>query len=828
MNSKRAVLRLYSCLLLAAALIASSDHAGVRAEDQLSNTWTRCGGPIGGLGYDVRMHPLHPDTMFVTDSFAGVFRSFDGGQNWQPVNNGITIRGGFSGDAIKVFCLTIDPVNPSTVWLGLQDYRGIYKSTDLGENWTLKVNGITETEGISFRGITIDPNHPDTVYAAGEISSFVWADSIVLGYEFDKTMGVVYKTENGGDDWYEIWRGDNLARYIWIDPRNTQILYVSTGIFDREAADSDTTTNYPGGVGILKSTNGGTTWSTKNNGLTNLYIGSLFMHPKDPDILLAGADNGSYGEGVGVFRTIDGGDNWTKVLAEGANSVEFSQTDSLLAYAGNSHRIFRSQDGGVNWDPMTPSIISWGSPGIEAGVPIDFQVDPRDPYRIFANNYGGGNFMSADSGHTWAVASKGYTGAHVRDLAVAGDDPAHVYAAARTGLFVSYNSGEDWDGLNYPVASGVEWNAVAINPLNSLHLLAANNMTATIYVSRDGAVTWQDAGAVLSELKAWRCFAFAPSDTQMVYAGTGASFSIGRFDGNKPAVGIFKSTDGGMSWAPANDSISQYANVAELAVQPDNPQVVYAACSNQGIMKTINGGGDWALFNTGLPVEPRPLSVAIDPLELDHILAGLDDAGLYESFNGGLNWDPVPVGLPAEADVMDIVYCPTDGVLIYLADLRSGVYRSTNGGVSWIPINNNLRTKAVNALAFSSDGQVLYAGTEGEAVFRLDEAGPVTAVENPPPSTGIAGLRQNFPNPFNPGTTIGYSATIGKHVRLAIYDVAGRLVKVLVDKRADSTGRHEIVWDGRYSGGNPAASGVYFCRLKVGDHHETKKMVLIR
>ncbi len=94
--------------------------------------WIRTGGPLGGLGYDVRMHPENPDIMFVTDAFAGVFKSTDGGKTWFPSNNGITTRGGASGDAIPIFCLTIDPNNPNTVWTGTQNVRGIFKSEDGG------------------------------------------------------------------------------------------------------------------------------------------------------------------------------------------------------------------------------------------------------------------------------------------------------------------------------------------------------------------------------------------------------------------------------------------------------------------------------------------------------------------------------------------------------------------------------------------------------------------------------------------------------------------------------------------------------------------------
>jgi hypothetical protein len=98
-------------------------------------------------------------------------------------------------------------------------------------------------------------------------------------------------------------------------------------------------------------------------------------------------------------------------------------------------------------------------------------------------------------------------------------------------------------------------------------------------------------------------------------------------------------------------------------------------------------------------------------------------AGLYRSQDGGETWQPSAAGLNPEASVSDIVFDPTDPQVMYAADRFSGVYRSTDGGATWTPINVGLRTRAVNALAISSDGQHLYAATEGEGVFRLDLSG---------------------------------------------------------------------------------------------------------
>jgi len=88
-------------------------------------------------------------------------------------------------------------------------------------------------------------------------------------------------------------------------------------------------------------------------------------------------------------------------------------------------------------------------------------------------------------------------------------------------------------------------------------------------------------------------------------------------------------------------------------------------------------------------------------------------------------------------------------------------------------------------------------------------------------------LYQNAPNPFNPGTSIGYELTQPGQVNLRIYDLLGREIAELVDGMKD-TGHHEVYWNGRDSSGNPAASGVYLYRFEAGGHAVTKRMMLVR
>jgi hypothetical protein len=88
-------------------------------------------------------------------------------------------------------------------------------------------------------------------------------------------------------------------------------------------------------------------------------------------------------------------------------------------------------------------------------------------------------------------------------------------------------------------------------------------------------------------------------------------------------------------------------------------------------------------------------------------------------------------------------------------------------------------------------------------------------------------LAQNVPNPFNPQTTIRFSVPEGSPVRLAVFDVTGRLVRTLVDGDM-AAGRHSIIWDGRDAVGRDVASGVFVCRLASAQGSLVRRMVLLR
>ena len=720
-------------------------------------TWLKTGGPSGGLGYDVRIDPTDKTIMFVTDNPSGVNKSTDGGDSWTQSNEGITTRTGPSLDGIPIFSLTIDPSNPNIVWSGTQDAKGIYKSTDGGETWVKKDNGVTEENEISVRNFGVHPYNSNIIFAGAEINTGE------LGIEFAKTKGKIYKTEDGGENWFSVWEGDNLVRFILFDYDDPKILYASTGIFDREAYNEEV-------VGILKSTDGGETWFQVNNGIPNIegnrFAGFLEIHPTNPKTLFAASGNNAKGEG-GIFRTMDGGQNWENVLSNDVFTVvTFSPSNPNVIYAGSASAFYRSDDGGDNWAKLfKESEGSWGPPGIRAGVPISAVVDPDDPFSVFVNNYGGGNFKSTDGGENWVNASKGYTGAHLHDVAIDPDNPATVYTIGRSGPFKSYNGGIDWEGMEKIPAASPEWYAVALNPENTMDVLISNEFEGGILKSTDGGNSWKvvfqheeiTEGDPKHSRHGFKAIVYSPSNPGIVYAG----MRKGRrsIDGDFPpeaSFGMYKSTDRGETWVEINNGLqTSYINIHCIAVHPTNAQVVYIGTWRDGIFKTTDGGQNWVLKSNGL-ISSDVRSLAIDPQDPNTIYAGLGEgAGVYKSTNGGEIWGEMNTGLhivcppqllpigkvnqgisleePPEravgadyytipwTSVWDIVIDPTDSQTIYAADHHSGVYLSTDGGTNWDPINEELKTKAVTAMAISSDGKVLYSATEGGGVFRIGE-----------------------------------------------------------------------------------------------------------
>jgi hypothetical protein len=688
--------------------------------------WVPTGGPLGGLGYDVRLHPVTKRIMYVTDNFAGVQRSEDGGATWRAANRGISVRAGVTGDAFPIFSLTVDPNDPSIVWAGTNGEGGqfgIFRSADGGATWTLKASGVSAGEhGIVFRGFTVQPGNSRVVWAMAEVPTAEW------GREFNRVRGRVYRSTDGGESWSLLWDGENLARYLIVDPTNPSVLYLSTGIFDREADNSDCGAGRGGGLGVLKSTDGGATWAPANAGLTDLYVGSLRMHPANPAVLFAATGNNACSGGYegairsGLFRTTNGGATWAKVLAGDIfTTVNFAPSAPGVVYAGSARAFYRSADGGDTWSVHAkPGGQEWGPEGVRAGVPIDVVVDPDDPDLLYANNYGGGVFRSRDGARTWEIWSRGYSGAQVHAVHVPATSSSTVLAVGRSGPYRSANYGGDWTGIGTGEAEFPEWNTVAARPDDHQTILLADEHQGKIMLSRDGGASFTivfthplaDAADV-NRRQGFKTLVFAPSDPRIVYAGLARD--RGALDSATP-VGrvLYTSTDGGQRFAPAGGDLDG-RNVRRLVVHPGRADTIWAATSG-GVWASTDGGGRWSL----LGLAGRNIAALAVDAGAGVLVAAEKDAGIWLSEDGGAAWSgPHVAGFNNPNPYVQALLFDATGAL-YAGDYYSGVYRSADRGRTWSPFPDaaitGLGVRAVRDLALGRG--VLYAATEGGGVFR--------------------------------------------------------------------------------------------------------------
>jgi len=717
--------------------------------------WFATHGPPGGIGFDIAIHPRNSNIVYAADNPSGALKSEDGGRTWKTKNRGITAFSGPSGDGVPMYSVTIDPNDPSILWAGAQGIRGVFRSTDGGETWARKDRGILEWSDITVRGFAVKPGNSKVVLMAVEIAT------TGRKYEIPKSWGRVYLTENGGDNWRSIWSGPCLASRILFDHKDPQVVYVSTGSFDRVSLDHDGK-----GLGILKSVDGGRSWNQINNTIEVLYIGSMAMDPRDSRVLYAASGGPSYVSeptAGGIYKTTDGGENWVKILGEDTFTlVAISPPNPDIVYAGSERCFFRSNDGGRNWTRLcSDNEVSWGPKGVKVGVPTSAVVSPTNPSMILVNNYRGGIVRSEDGGRTWSVSCQGYTGVDLQGVSSSTTQGSTIYTIGRSGPFRSSDGGKTWQGLSDGVPTVREWYAIATNPQNHNEVLVSDQYDGRIFRSTNAGTSWQlvykHPAAKESNPNArhgFKVIAYAPSNPKIVFAGMRAERAV--VEGNlplRPSHGMFKSTDGGLTWKAVNQGLEKtLRNINAILIDGKNPNVAFIGTMGDGIFKTSDGGTRWIEKNSGL-ISLDVRSLVADLSNSSIIYAGLGEgAGIFISKDGGESWQAINNGIRVECPSylqrvgqvrpgttlvkasritrgefysrpwtsIDAIAIDKNTGAIYAADFSLGVYVSPDQGESWYPINDGLTNRAVCALSLTPDGGMLFAATSGGGVFRLD------------------------------------------------------------------------------------------------------------
>jgi photosystem II stability/assembly factor-like uncharacterized protein len=167
----------------------------------------------------------------------------------------------------------------------------------------------------------------------------------------------------------------------------------------------------------------------------------------------------------------------------------------------------------------------------------------------------------------------------------------------------------------------------------------------------------------------------------------------------------------------------QDTSIYALALDPDDPDVVYTGSASGRVFTSTDGGDSWTLTSNGLPVGSSVRALVLDPLNANTIYAGLTGSGVYKTTNAGLNWGPANSGIVG-VSVRALAINPLTPSTLYAGTATQGVYKTTNSGGSWSPVNNGLTSLNVNALAIHATmPNRVYAATNAGGVFKTANGG---------------------------------------------------------------------------------------------------------
>ncbi len=568
--------------------------------------------------------------------------------------------------------------------------------------------------------------------------------------------GGLWKSTNGGTTWTT--NTDQLGVIgcsdLAIDPTNTSIMYLATG--DGDAGDTRS-------IGVLKSTNGGSTWVP--TGLTsavtsNFLIRRLIINPTNTQILLAATSGG-------IYRTINGGTNWTLVSSGTTHDLEFKPGNSSIVYAsGPTFKL--STNGGASFTVINSGIPTTGVNRMAIAVTAN---DANYVYvlaSLSSNSGFQGLYRSTNSGASfslmastpnllgWSNVGSDTGGQGWYDLCVAAS-PLNKNEVVVGGVNVwrSTNGGSTWSIYGHWVGSGAPFTHADHHDLeydSSGNLFNAND--GTLY-KRVGA-TWVEISGTMnisqiykfgmSTLTANKWISGHQDNGTSIWNGTSYNAELGGdgmdcfFDrtndnnvfGEYQNGSLQRSTNGGASWTSASAGLTGTSPWVTIWKQdPISATTIYVGRTN--LFKSTNLAVSWSTL-TAIPASGTIREFAIAPSN-NQVIYVLKSAGIFKTTNGGVTWTnvtgTVPVG-SALPEFISIDPLDPNNAWVVLGGYSNGnkVFMTTNGGTTWTNYTANLPNIPGNCLIYEpGSNDRIYVGMDVGVYYR-DNLSPIWTLYN--------------------------------------------------------------------------------------------------
>ncbi len=683
------------------------EHQAMQASSPFKDLRWRFIGPfdVGGRCTDVAAIKGNRNIIYAGAATGGVWKTANAGVTWEPLFD--------DKPTLSVGDIAVSESNPDIVWVGTGEANifrastagiGIYKSTDGGKNWTHMGLDGTYTIG----RILVHPANPDIVYVAA--TGHEWTNNPERG---------VFKTEDGGLTWKKVlYINEKVgANDLAMDPRNPDTVYAATwNRIRRRWSDP-----VPGGEdGLFKTTDGGKTWKSIDNGLPDTAhtgrIGIDICRAR-PDILYAYVDNhtpgrepaagerDSYGRprqrgivGAEVYRTDNGGESWRKT---------HEATPYFERFGGTYGWVF----GQIRVDPNDPDTVyimglglAKSTDGGRTFTNLYYQdlhgdhhglwIDPADSNHLINNNDGGVN-ASFDGGKTWRHFHDGIPCVQFYNVAFDFSDPIWVYGSVQD--------------------QGSYRGRIPVNKPGQQTSQEGRRMRRT------PQPTWETAPGGEGTIHA------VDPEEMIVYA---SSF-YGRVERSEYKDGSWQSKQ---IFPQASEGEPPYRGqwLAATMISPHNPRIIYHGF--QYLFRSMNRGDTWERISPDLtyndPAEQGRLPYAISfatitavdesPFKFGVLYAGTDDGRVWVTKNGGDKWTEITAGLPYKKHVWKLVASKYDPATVYVTlvgrhddDFNPYIFKSSDYGQTWTSIAGNIPGGPVNVVREDPRKKgVLYAGTD--------------------------------------------------------------------------------------------------------------------
>jgi len=573
--------------------------------------WTSPG-PEGDWLFGVSADLRAPGALYAVTG-GGVFLSEDGGASWVSRSQGLVDL-------------------PSNLIVGAGDPPALYGSSSLRFYRSLDGGLTWDTSDTVRSPLAVDPVSSRRVFAQGGVP----LSSCSLDVSND-----------GGQTWTSVFEcpGDGSLSSMVFDPQDPRTLYMSS---------------YGGSV--VKSVNGGTSWSPSGQGIPT-FVNGLAINPHDPRTLYANI-------GTAIYKTGDAGATWRKASAqpptEAILSLAIDPADGDL-YTATVDGLYRSAGGDVAWTLVSPLLLN----------DLLIFADPSAPFLARGLD---GPVRSDDRGVSWTDASGGLYGATIRALAVAPD--GGLFAATGGSVFVSSDGGRSWTKHPYSFSSG-SWIVDLVAASNPPVLYAATNGDG-VRSSADGGQSWDEVGSGLGSTQI----------TRLVRTPSGVLIAAGN-------TGLYVRRPGG-DWV--RGAFFGDAQVSLLEASPSSDGVVYAGTLG-ALFRSADAGATWLLIRPDLV---NLTALALDPND-SRVLYAVLTLSLYEfptfqkSTDSGQTWTAIGLeGVSEECLAVD----PSNSQVVYACS-GSTLFRSPNGGQTW--------SRFAQGIAFSPSISRVVVGPDGRA-----------------------------------------------------------------------------------------------------------------